>query len=328
MLPDEFRKILDLREETQHRGVLDPDVTFQSLGEKVPGLIRTSEGDSFTLTDGAFSNLCEILGAPCRYLMRCPPDLREANVNTWVRTEIEGKRPLDGWGFYSQESVIQTFSRLNFVHTSSRSVFDMLMEVVDGGMLDVLDTYVTSGGVEFKIVTSREIEARVGDITRAGLSIRHSDRELLPFSVEPFMYRLVCVNGVVVPECTGLRRYRSGDEGDALGKMREHVSEVYSSLQDQMSAYADKINRPVEDRDSVLNTIFRERYIPQAIRSLVRDSWEQDPGDTEYHLLNAFSRAANSESVSGAWRRQLQRVAGTLAADPLHRCPRCYHAVM
>lgn len=73
--------------------------------------------------------------------------------------------------------------------------------------------------------------------------------------------------------------------------------------------------------------------VPERVQELVYESWRtEDLGGTMYHLVNALTRAANSDRCPTNWIQQLHRLAGqaTVAHDPSHparRCGACHQVV-
>ena len=68
-------------------------------------------------------------------------------------------------------------------------------------------------------------EVKVGDVVQSGISIRNSEVGCGSLSVQPLIYRLVCLNGMIMPD-SGVRRHHVGKR---LGDGGENFEELFSN---------------------------------------------------------------------------------------------------
>ncbi len=69
-----------------------------------------------------------------------------------------------------------------------------------------------------------ETEVKKGDVVQMGLSISNSEVGMGALAVEPLIYRLICLNGLIVPDY-GHRRYHVGKKAEG----EEAAYEMYSN---------------------------------------------------------------------------------------------------
>lgn len=76
-----------------------------------------------------------------------------------------------------------------------------------------------------------ETEVKKGDVVQLGLSISNSEVGMGALAVEPLVYRLVCLNGLIVPDY-GHRRYHVGKKADESDFAYEMYSNETRQLDD------------------------------------------------------------------------------------------------
>jgi hypothetical protein len=129
-------------------------------------------------------------------------------------------------------------------------------------------------------------------------------------------------------------RVYTTDPDQALNKFteftRKGVEFVRSQMIPHIRATMDAaLPSPQEDLQEILN----KYNVPESVQLLVYESYRaENLGDTMYHLVNALTRAANSERCNPDWVFRLHRIAGevTVKHDPAHpirRCNTCHQSV-
>ena len=86
---------------------------------------------------------------------------------------------------------------------------------------------------------NRRLEADVkkGDTVQAGVIVSNSEVGMGAVSIQPFVYRLVCSNGMVVTQ---------------MGKRRTHVGRVQEAIEDSFNIYTSE-TQEAEDRALALS---------------------------------------------------------------------------
>ncbi len=84
---------------------------------------------------------------------------------------------------------------------------------------------VTDSKLYVKLVNSRvQGEVTRGDIVQAGVVLTNSETGQGSFSVQPMLYRLVCLNGMIRPEQT-VRKYHTGGRLDQGEEARRYLAD-------------------------------------------------------------------------------------------------------
>ncbi len=166
----------------------------------------------FSMTNLFHRQLGAALGIPAKYYDR----MREAsaallaqNVNHWLGTEPANHtiRTLDG--------MARAFLSSRYRRIDNYAVAQAVLPVI-GEMPDaqVMSCEITDTKMYIKVVNPRlEAEVKTGDIVQAGIVISNSEVGLGSVSVMPLLYRLVCLNGMIVNDF-GHRKYHVGREND------------------------------------------------------------------------------------------------------------------
>jgi hypothetical protein len=165
-------------------------------------------------------------------------------------------------------------------------------------------------------------EPRPGDIISGGIWIRVSPIGLRAPSVEPFLLRLICANGMVVPErlckTDGDRRKNGSDFLQSAERAWRTLSEVMRRLLD--------LAQERVDVEAEVVTIARDLRLSTALRRALLNALERDElgnHGTLLDVVNAVSRVAtHHDRLNDAVRHRLMTAAGLLLQSE-HRCPTC-----
>lgn len=287
------------------------------------------------LDELAVNAMGEFLGISTAYLRRSPEDLRDININYWLKELANKQATFQVVGdtlsavFPEEAKIIPT---QQVVNTLSR-VFDPSDEVV-GVYQDrirshfdfVTDRQINVPGIEG--VDSRPV---VGDITKAGMRIHiYPIRGEKPF-IETYMHRLVCSNGLTIPE-NDLQVSLSGNTvPEILESLEENANRLLSRGEEHLLRYARTADIPVEGSvEQVISQLGRERGLSDRIVRRAIDMVPTLPGEASaYDVMNIFNQLAN-EGVKYPTKIALQGLSGEIAAEAnhvLHRCTNCAHLI-
>jgi len=164
----------------------------------------------FTMSDLFHRQLGASLGIPAKYYdkMRSDyPELLTRNVNGWFGHEQSKHtvRTLDGT---ARAFLSDRYRRIDN-YDIAKATLPVIGEM-EGAKVESCE--VTENRMYLKVVNPRlEAEVSKGDIVQAGIIISNSEVGLGSVSVMPLVYRLVCLNGMIVNDL-GQRKYHIGRE--------------------------------------------------------------------------------------------------------------------
>jgi len=161
-----------------------------------------------------------------------------------------------------------------------------------------------------------------------GIQFRNSQLGLRPVSIDGYLLRWLCTNGMTDTLVTsGQYNRRSGghEEGDIYEWARAAVDNVLGGLEHVMEGVGASTLIPVEkDVNLVLDDLFRQHKVPgklqqEAIRNMAETGGEL----SMYSIMNAITQVANDTGLSPASADKLLRVGGHVAHAADKRCGTC-----
>jgi hypothetical protein len=177
------------------------------------------EAEPFGMTDLFHRQMGASLGIPAKYYDLCRsdyPELLVQNVNGWLGKNATRHtiRTLDGT---ARAFLSGRYRRIDN-YDIAKTVLPVIGEMPDA---KVESCEVTENRMYLKVVNPRlEAEVSKGDAVQAGIMISNSEVGLGSVTVVPLLYRLVCLNGMIVNDL-GQRKYH-------IGREQEESWELYS----------------------------------------------------------------------------------------------------
>lgn len=217
-------------------------------GEGPVALQMNGLDDQLPIRALAHRQIGQRVGIPAKYYDRMldqAPELLTRNVNHWFQEKPEKRlvRVLDG---KARAFLSDRYRRIDNVE-----VAEAVVPVLQGipGIRNISQA-ITESRLYLKVVTTDlQAAVKVGDIVQAGLSIKNSEVGLGSLLVEPMLYRLACLNGMIVG--VGMKKYHVGrSTGQGIENATELFSDTTKVLDDKafLSKLADVV-RGVLDQD-------------------------------------------------------------------------------
>jgi uncharacterized protein YeeX (DUF496 family) len=265
----------------------------EPLSEKPELRLVVPQGDGGVLRlpvrELAHKQIGERLGIPARYYDRMrqeAPELLTRNVNTWMQANPERRliRTLD--------DEVRAFLSDRYARIDNFDVAEVVLPILSNTPgITIRSCEVTESRLYIK-ATSTRIAApvrgskRVGDIVEAGVMITNSEVGLGALSVKPFLFFLVCTNGMVRDSV--LRAAHLGRKQDAIDGL---LSDETRKLEDRT------VLMKVRD---VLKAAMDAAEFQKAIEKMEQQLTERVQGDPAkaIELLGESSQLADGEKVS------------------------------
>jgi hypothetical protein len=275
------------------------DMTFESL-------VRMNiAGQSFGVLRSAQRLLANRLRVPFSYLNRCPAELQSDNLNYWIEQEGRNRQVL--------------FCR--FAGNDMRAVFTERYTVIDH--MEVLTKMLEYGfdpACEIQLSLDAEMMVlKMPEYERAfrlfekdkivpGISIANSEIGILALSIEAFYYRLVCANGMIAKTAVDARyKHISRKVMDEFPMILEGVVSQSRHGQDRFMI---STQTPVDNPMSSIETFAKQFQLSQEETEIVRQAYCLEQGGTMFHVINAFTRAAQEPNLSAAEAYKLEKTGG------------------
>ena len=224
------RTLLGLAQELQRQLqskkdlVVPSQLVHHNTGDSGQTHLVIDEGGSpvyYGVTPLARRQLADKLKIPYAYFERMreeQPVLLDRNVNTWLQSEDDRRmlRTLDG----QVRAVLSDRYRRLDNYDLAESVLPILQQLPE---LRFESVELTDTRMYLKCVTPRlSYEMAPGDVVQAGVVISNSEVGQGTLSVQPLLFRLVCLNGLIAAD----RSLRKTHVGRALGTEDEGL-QVY-----------------------------------------------------------------------------------------------------
>lgn len=188
---------LKRRKETRLDLVVDSRSLNAESGEH--GIIITvPKHDGYPLTPWAHGQMAQKMGIPVNYYNKVLDakfySLLASNINAWLHTEDKRMlRILDG-------NIRAVLSDRYKVLDNFDMLFHAMVEFEQAGAL-IVKADLTETHLYVKAVTPKlQGEIRPGDVIQGGVILKNSEVGASRFTVQPFVLRLKCSNGLVVEQ--------------------------------------------------------------------------------------------------------------------------------
>jgi hypothetical protein len=174
-------------------------------------------------------------------------------------------------------------------------------------------------------------DVKVNDITAGGIGIHYDAKMNLAPTVERYLHRLACTNG--------MRRKELGMKVDARGQTVDEVLAEVGALAEQLMSgvesdirhFYELRERPVDNPERQIIALARDFKIPdRSTKKLLHlASTEEMPDNpSEFDVLNLVTNLANHPEIrNDGGRLLLERVGGGIIADQAARCGHCRQTV-
>jgi len=166
--------------------------------------------------------------------------------------------------------------------------------------------------MSLSIPDGRQTFAVNGDKIAPGISIANSEVGLSSLRISAFFLRIVCTNGLIAK--TGI----SASYRHVSWKILDEFPQVVQEVSQQLGRQRDQFKISMESKvDDPLNTIMsfnRQFQLGKMEQEAVEWGYRFEPGNTMFHLVNAYTRAAQFSGLSAEMGYRLQKVGGNILA--------------
>ena len=169
---------------------------------------------TLNVTPHTHGQIAQRLGIPTPYYKRMQadaPHLLASNVNTWFETKPERRmiRTLDDSARAFLSDRYRRIDHFELLET----VLPLVGEMGEG--VQIASTEITENRLYLKVINKRlELEVKKGDVVQAGFVISNSEIGMGAVRIEPLIFRLVCLNGMIAQDYSQ-KRYHVGRAASA-----------------------------------------------------------------------------------------------------------------
>ena len=247
------------------------------------------------------------------FVNKLPLNMRAEVINEVIRQHREQDIQFIG----EDETITQTVPQYREVckHSEVAQIAFNTMQGIctkTGSSASVKNYSSTAGSMKLHVVSSiqEKITAHRGDILNFGVVIEHKYGSHLGVSLG--IERLICENGMTVVN-------KGYSWSSKAGEVSDQLDYVVIGINECITQFAVTASRARTMAETMIQGDPREALIARA-RNMRLDSayfpdlvnaWEQEPGNSEWHMVNAFTRlATHNKSVEDKTRRNIQAASG------------------
>lgn len=245
----------------------DDDVV-SNRGKAKLSLVVADKG-SFHMTSHFHDQIGTWAGIPSKYydrLQQEAPALLADNLNHWLHHTMEEKTGAPQTRLVRLlDDQARAFLSNRYRTIDNWDIAEVSIPVMSESGCEILSSNVDYNRMHIKAATPKLThEVKKGDVVQMGVVVSNSEVGQGSVKIEPFIYRLACLNGLVVPDA-GLRRFH-------VGRFAEELEMAQDVFRDETRQADDKAFM-LKVRDVLLASFQENRF--QAIVDQMTASTEQ-----------------------------------------------------
>lgn len=277
------------------------------------------------MTRFSMGQLCNKLGVPIRYIDRCIDEgmshLAEDNINSWLD---EFNKPLF---VRTYNDTIRGILSDRYMVMDTYDVLSVIDDVLNPNDYTVKGYYISPDRFHARIV-QKDMMKVYGEDLYAGLQIDSSDVGRSVLSVQFFVYKQVCTNGLCVPKLGGTlfkqRHLGGSDPYKSLTEFRESFKESITKIPDLVSSTREVIDSASKSKKPFLtDSSMSESQLEEVISKVRLDTNVSEDSakkiielvqnkykNNTWGYVNAITEVAQDFSLER--RLELEQIAGNL----------------
>ena len=246
------------------------------------------------------------LGIPLSYLRKCSEELQAYNMNYMIKFE---KNQELYFRFNSENSIRTVFSpkykKLDNIQVI-RNLYSMGFDKKTEVRLNIDDNFMALTLFDedkgFKIN---------GNEMRKASVFTNSETGLASFTLSALIYTLRCANGLISKKNLSLASFRHVSD-KTLAKIPALLEEASRELTVQKKHFELSTKSHVNDPSATIQSFNKQFQINAVEREAVDWAWPKEEGDSLFHIINTYTKAAQFESLSAAESYKLQKTGGQI----------------
>jgi len=247
------------------------------------------------------------LGIPIQYLKKCPEEVQAYNLNHWLEKERN-----DDLFFRFDGNEVRALFTPKYTPIDNKEILKKL-ESLDYDLETKVQFCLDEEFMNLSIPDEKKtFNLKGNDRMQPGITLANSEVGLSCLSVSAFMLRLVCTNGLI-SSTDASSSYRHISQR-ILEEFPVVLSNAANELDLQRRQWHISLDSPVANPDSTLNSFNRQFQLNEAEQEAVKWAWPQEMGDTMFHIVNTYTRAAQLESLTAESSYRLQKTGGKILA--------------
>jgi len=294
--------------------------------------IRFGEHEVFVGKEG-LGSVATFFDIPPKFLARLDRDQQQYIV----RTQIE-RADKELTVYFNDSLGLTEIRKAGEVRIMPQRLVDSLLTTFPAHS-PIVDSWVDPNELRIDVIFPEDHELGTqgdpgrGDISRGGLRVTQ-DRKLngAP-ALEKLVWRLVCTNGMELPDASLKVEARGNNEREILALFDAEIARAVDDLEREIQNFYSLRDEAVgNDPTGALRRAALEQNLPVRTVGNLEDLVpalvsETNGGDiTMFDVVNLMTNQANNPSIDvrSSTRRNLQRAGGNIVTDHAERCGTCH----
>jgi len=261
--------------------------------------------------DHALGQLLQRTGIDVRYgrkAFAADPYLIAEHVNYWIESgELPGIKDANDvserkWFLRGKNNMLRAVLTDRYGQLDNEFAFSALSTVLkdESSVRDMgffLDPKYLNARMVFPQLKVNLGTLQNPDLVFVGFHFVNSEVGCSSVRIDCCLYRQVCSNGMIVRvdgEMLLQQRHANITQNELQNRVAEALTKAIKVGDGAIQAFAKSREVKVEDPLELISKLAKTEKYSQAFTDTIKDSFQSEPGDTAYHVVNAFTHAAKS----------------------------------
>lgn len=285
-------------------------------------------------TKESMATLANFFDVPTKFLDRVEPDERQFIMEHRIERAEERDLTIN----WREEGILDVL-KSGQARLPAERIIETAMKVLPEDSL-VIEAWSDTADLRFDVVVPEGHKKGTGgnrrknDLTRGGLRFAQNRKQNLAPTVQTFLYRLACTNGMEIPNMGAKIDARGGTIEEILQSLEDAAQVGFDAIGEEIASFYSMQEEKIDsDVTGVLRRVAQEQGLPDRTVGNLEDHLAAHlaPGaePTMFDLVNSITNLANHESLDnrrGA-RRALQLAGGRMIGVHTQRCNLCHRSL-
>jgi len=319
----ELKDHLTLRNEsTEHLAFQFGDAIFSGNDDTL-----SIEGKQMPMTTSAFRQLSEVLNVPVPYAQRIPDDLLEHTMNYFLDSRKDNY-----YAALVEQDIIRSFIPTTNPYVSGIEFFNALEDAFDGDY-DLKYVKVKDSEMSFSILPHEYKNALDGSNLFGGLSVKFSDSWNIHPSIDTYIWRELCSNGMIETLKSRKFRIKNSSSAEVLSQVQEFARLSLEALPSLFDQYQALLGEQVSNYVRIVTNLCSEYRLSSKVRDRLLFWAEQDVfldtiSDRKiknmHDVVNLFTFVGSHDlEITDDIRDLLLAIGGRITMSHSDRCNSC-----
>lgn len=310
-------------------------------------LITLENNEAYKVNNTCMDQIGTKLNIPSKYMdilnTEEHRELLSTNINYWFENSNKQVMVRAFDKYQDQPATARAFLSPRYKVVDHDQICEMVLpRLLDNPEIEIVQSEITEKKLYIKAVNhSMKSEISVGDIVESGITISNSEVGYGSVSITPFIYRLVCSNGLKVNDSKIQAKHLTSSQADRDGvynllsdeakqkdsealllKCRDVTESVLSqtvfndTVDKLREANSVRIEQPKKAIEFISKKFSLNQLEQESVFDRVLNRDDNNNYTSKYSIVNAVTNLANSDQVSFDRADDLQSIGGLILNLP------------